>query len=155
MDLRHGKFCDKKCGRRFKIFCFFAALSDEFVKKQTYEDYWLVAEILSSGDEGVGNQCTFVFVIIQSMRITVVYLGLVFNFRITRQFAAWQHSNDMDYLNILTRFLFSSSFLNLLNTYFFSRLPAPVSRNPLAKGLLSIFNCVICMKKVCNKLHIR
>ena len=29
-------------------------------------------------------------------------------------------------------------------TYFLSRLPAPVSRNPFAKGLLSIFNCVIC-----------
>lgn len=35
----------------------------------------------------------------------------------------------------------------LLNTYFFSRFPAPVSRNPFAKGLLSIFNCVICKKK--------
>jgi len=32
-------------------------------------------------------------------------------------------------------------------TYFFSRLPAPVSRNPLANGLLSIFNCVICSKQ--------
>lgn len=30
-----------------------------------------------------------------------------------------------------------------VDTYFFSLFPAPVSRNPLAKGLLSIFNCVI------------
>ena len=29
-------------------------------------------------------------------------------------------------------------------TYFFSRRPAPVSRNPLANGLLSILSCVIC-----------
>ena len=28
-------------------------------------------------------------------------------------------------------------------TYFFSRRPAPVSRNPLANGLLSILSCVI------------
>lgn len=32
---------------------------------------------------------------------------------------------------------------NAYYTYFFSRLPAPVSRNPFANGLLSIFNCVI------------
>lgn len=32
-------------------------------------------------------------------------------------------------------------------TYFLSLFPAPVSRNPLAKGLLSIFNCVICREK--------
>lgn len=31
-------------------------------------------------------------------------------------------------------------------THFFSRFPAPVSRNPLANGLLSIFNWVICEK---------
>lgn len=29
------------------------------------------------------------------------------------------------------------------STYFFSLLPAPVSRKPFANGLLSIFNCVI------------
>jgi len=29
------------------------------------------------------------------------------------------------------------------DTHFFSRLPAPVSRNPFAKGLLSIFSWVI------------
>lgn len=32
-------------------------------------------------------------------------------------------------------------------THLFSLLPFPVSLNPLAKGLLSIFNCVICQKK--------
>lgn len=30
-----------------------------------------------------------------------------------------------------------------INTYFFSRLPAPESRKPFANGLLSIFNWVI------------
>jgi hypothetical protein len=30
-----------------------------------------------------------------------------------------------------------------IDTDFFSRFPAPVSRKPLANGLLSIFNCVI------------
>lgn len=29
------------------------------------------------------------------------------------------------------------------SVYFFSRLPFPVSLKPLAKGLLSIFSCVI------------
>ena len=33
---------------------------------------------------------------------------------------------------------------NRNNTYFFWDLPAPVSLNPLAKGLLSIFSCVTC-----------
>lgn len=33
------------------------------------------------------------------------------------------------------------------HTNLFSRLPLPVSRNPFAKGLLSIFNCVICGNK--------
>lgn len=37
-------------------------------------------------------------------------------------------------------------------TYFFSRLPAPVSRNPFANGLLSIFSCVIC-KEAKKKNH--
>lgn len=31
-----------------------------------------------------------------------------------------------------------------INTYFFSRFPAPESRKPFANGLLSIFNWVIC-----------
>lgn len=33
--------------------------------------------------------------------------------------------------------------LVLKSIYFFSRLPFPVSLKPLAKGLLSIFSCVI------------
>lgn len=55
-----------------------------------------------------------------------------------------QQRDHGDYSNFLTRFSLSLRRRSLLNTYFFSRLPAPVSRNPLAKGLLSIFSCVIC-----------
>lgn len=35
----------------------------------------------------------------------------------------------------------------LMDTHFFSRLPAPVSLKPFANGLLSIFNWVICKKE--------
>lgn len=38
--------------------------------------------------------------------------------------------------------------LNSSDTHFFSRLPAPVSRKPFAKGLLSIFSWVICKRKL-------
>lgn len=50
-------------------------------------------------------------------------------------------------LSVLVGFAKSAALISiagLFNTYFFSRFPAPVSRNPFAKGLLSIFNCVIC-----------
>lgn len=49
-------------------------------------------------------------------------------------------------LLILILFLTLCVFL-FLCTHFFSRLPAPVSLNPFAKGLLSIFSCVICNDK--------
>ena len=72
-------------------------------------------------------------------------LRLVFNFRITRQFDASQHTaKGLHGLFKCFNKIFSLSMTSFLNTYFFSRLPAPVSRNPLAKGLLSIFSCVIC-----------
>lgn len=68
--------------------------------------------------------------------------SLIFALLVNLMHRSTQQRAYMDYSNVLTRF--SLSMTSFLNTYFFSRLPAPVSRNPLAKGLLSIFSCVIC-----------
>lgn len=64
--------------------------------------------------------------------------------------------NNYNWKNCLRRKMNSSVIGNKYNTFrwnfesdthFFSRFPAPVSRNPFANGLLSIFNWVICNKR--------
>lgn len=90
-----------------------------------------------------------------SSEIGKLVTGVVFNFRISRTHLQFNASLGRAYIvwSILwaygtiiqiAQFMWKFNKIFLCVTYFLSLLPAPVSRNPFAKGLLSIFNCVIC-----------
>jgi hypothetical protein len=104
----------------------------------------LQGRLLKNSSQGVDDQCTFVscsiFVDYEKRKLENCDWSLIFALHVN-----FMLRSLADYSNILNKiFSLSAPLSSLLNTYFFSRLPAPVSRNPLAKGLLSIFNCVIC-----------